>query len=150
MSFYYKPRIDRELLEKYSEGIIAIAPSFSNDILTSLETGNKEQALERLDWYKNIFAGTPDAPNFYIEITHHPEIKGHEENMKKMLAFARETNTPIVANQDVYYIDKEDRIARETMIAIQSQNDDKVEEGTDDFSFINQKTAEKYFKHHPT
>lgn len=147
--FYYKPRIDRELLEKYSEGLIAIAPSFSNDILTSLETGNTEQAQERLDWYKKVFAGTPEAPNFYIEITHHPEIKGHEENTKRMLDFARKTKTPIVANHDVYYIDKDDRIARETMIAIASQNDEKVEEGTDDFSFINQKTAEKYFKDLP-
>ncbi|KND49873.1 MAG: DNA polymerase III subunit alpha [Parcubacteria bacterium C7867-003] len=147
--FYYKPRLDRELLEKYSEGLIAIAPSFSNDILTSLETGNKDQALERLNWYKRIFAGTEDNPNFYIEITHHPEIKGHDENSKRMLAFARETNTPIVANHDVYYIAKEDRIARETMIAIQSQNDEKVEEGTDDFSFITQKLAEKYFKELP-
>lgn len=147
--FYYKPRIDRELLEKYSEGLIAIAPSFSNDILTSLETGNIEQANERLDWYKRVFAGTPDAPNFFIEVTHHPEIKGHDENSKKMLAFARETNTPIVANHDVYYIAKEDRIARETMIAIQSQNDEKVEEGTDDFSFITQKQALKYFKDLP-
>lgn len=147
--FYYKPRIDRELLEKYSEGLIAIAPSFSNDILTSLETGNNEQANERLDWYKKVFAGTPDAPSFFIEITHHPEIKGHDENSKKMLAFARETKTPIVANHDVYYIEKEDRIARETMIAIQSQSDEKVEEGTDDYSFITQKLAEKYFKDLP-
>lgn len=152
--FYYKPRIDRELLEKYSEGLIAIAPSISNDILSSLETSNKEQALERLNWYKKVFGPKPstvgsDEPRFYIEITHHPEIKGHDENSKKMLDFARNTNTPIVANHDVYYIEKKDRIARETMIAIQSQNDEKVEEGTDDFSFINQKTAEKYFQNLP-
>ncbi|TSC70881.1 MAG: DNA polymerase III subunit alpha [Parcubacteria group bacterium Gr01-1014_46] len=147
--FYYKPRVDRELLEKYSDGLIAIAPSFSNDILSSLETGNKEQALERVEWYKKTFAGTTEVPNFYIEITHHPEMKGHEENMKKLITFAKETNTPIVANHDVYYINKEDRVARETLLAIQSQSDEKVEEGTDDFSFINQKIVEKYFKDLP-
>lgn len=147
--FYYKPRIDKELLEKYSEGLIAIAPSFSSDILQSLKLENKDQALERLDWYKKTFKDSEDGPNFYFEVTHHPEIKGHEENMKKIVEFAKKTETPLVAAHDVYYLAKEDRIARETMIAIQSQNDEKVDEGEDDFSFITQKQAEKYFKSLP-
>ncbi len=147
--FYYKPRIDRELLEKYHEGLIAIAPSFSSDILKSLQLANTEQAMERLEWYKRTFGGTIEKPNFYFEITHHPEIKSHEENMKKILAFAKKTNTPLVASHDVYYINKEDRTARETLIAVQSQNDEKIEEGEDDFSFITPKIAEKYFSDLP-
>ncbi len=148
--FYYKPRIDRELLEKYHEGLIAIAPSFSSDILKSIQLSNLDQAKERLEWYKKTFGNnTAGDPNFFIEITHHPEIKDHEENMVKLIKFAKETNTPLVAAHDVYYINKEDRPARETLIAIQSQNDEKIEEGDDDFSFINQKQAAKYFKHLP-
>ena len=147
--FYYKPRIDRELLEKYSEGLIAISPSFSGDIAKSLQLENIDQAMERLDFYKKTFSETEDEPNFYLEITHHPEIKGHEENMKKLVEFAKKTKTPLVAAHDVYYLAKEDRIARDTMIAIQSQNDEKVEEGEDDFSFITPKQAEKYFQNLP-
>lgn len=148
--FYYKPRIDRELMEKYHEGIIAIAPSFSSDILKSLQLSNTDQAMERLEWYKKTFGNNVAGdPNFFIEITHHPEIKGHEENMVKLIDFAKQTKTPLVVAHDVYYINKEDRPARETLIAIQSQNDEKIEEGDDDFSFINQKQAEKYFKHLP-
>ncbi len=147
--FYYKPRIDKELLEKYGEGLIAIAPSFSSDVLMSLKLSNMEQAKERLDWYKKTFSGTPSAPNFYFEITHHPEIKGHGEDMKKFLDFAKKTNTSVVASHDVYYIKLEDRVARETLLAIQSQNDEKIDEGEDDFSFISQKTAQKYFKDLP-
>jgi DNA polymerase-3 subunit alpha len=147
--FYYKPRLDRELLEKYHEGLIAIAPSFSSDIIKSLQMSNAEQALERLNWYKKTFGGTPDAPNFFLEVTHHPEIKGHDENMKKLVEFAKKTETPLVAGQDVYYLHLEDRTARETLLAVQSQNDDKIEEGDDDFSFISGKTAEKYFKELP-
>lgn len=143
--FYYKPRVDKEILEKYKDGLIVIIPSFSNDILSSLKLANKPQALERLDWYKKVYG----EDNFFIEITHHPEIKGHEEAQKLMLDFAKETNTPIIANHDVYYIAKEDRIARDTMIAIQSMNDEKIEEGDDDFSFITQDQAEKYFKNLP-
>ncbi len=147
--FYYKPRIDRDLLEKHSEGLIAIAPSFSNDILQSLKLANTEQADERIKWYKKTFKDTGDGPNFYFEITHHPEIKGHEENMSKLLQFALQTTTPIVAAHDIYYLSLEDRPARETLLAVQSQNDEKIEEGDDDFSFITQETALKYFKNLP-
>ena len=147
--FYYKPRVDLELLEKYHEGLIAIAPSFSSDILKSLQLANTEQALERLNWYKKTFDGNSENPNFFLEITHHPEIKGHEANMKKMVEFATQTNTPLVAAHDVYYINKEDRVARDTLLAIQSQSDEKIEEGDDDFSFISSETAKKYFKDLP-
>ncbi len=151
--FYYKPRVDRELLEKYSDGLIAIAPSFSFDILQSLKLSNSEQAQERLAWYKKTFADTEEdgikQPNFYFEVTYHPEIAGHEENMKKIVEFAKQTDTPLVAAHDVYYLKKEDRAARQTMLAIQSQNDEKIEIKDEDFSFISQKTAEKYFKNTP-
>jgi len=162
--FYYKPRIDRELMEKYGEGLIAILPSFSSDILQSLKLANTEQAMERLNWYKKTFsshlavkppsdldAERPSGENsrFFFEITHHPEIKGHEENMKKVIEFARKNNVPLVATHDVYYINLEDRAARETLLAVQSQNDEKIEEGEDDFSFISGETAEKYFKDLP-
>ena len=150
--FYYKPRVDRELLEKYGEGLIAIAPSFSSDVLHSLKTGNMEQAHERLNWYKKTFNSSLDIgcpSNFFLEITHHPEIKGHEENMKKIVDFAKKTQTPLVAAQDVYYLHTEDRIARNTLLAVQSQNDEQIEEREDDFSFISGLTAERYFKSLP-
>ena len=147
--FYYKPRIDKELLEKCHEGLIAILPSFSSDILKSLQLANEEQARERLDWYKKIFDGTSEKFNFFFEVTHHPEIKGHEKNIKKIIDFATQTNTPLVASHDVYYINKEDRVARDTLLAIQSQNDEKIEEGEDDFSFISQEQAQEYFKELP-
>lgn len=142
--FYYKPRIDKELLEKYCEGLVAICPSFSGDIIQSLKLSNIEKANELTNWYKEIFKD-----DFYFEITHHPEIKGHQENMEKVVEFAKQRKTPIVAGHDVYYLEEEDRLARQTLIAIQSQNDEKLEEGQEDFSFIDNKTALKYFKDLP-
>jgi DNA polymerase III alpha subunit len=53
----------------------------------ALKQGDKEKALELINWYKNTYG----KENFFIEITHHPEISGHEENMKKLLDLARET-----------------------------------------------------------
>jgi DNA polymerase III alpha subunit len=70
---------------------------------------------ERLDWYKGVFGD-----DCYLEITHHPEIFDHDKWQQKLIAIARQTNTSLVAAHDVYYLKPEDRIARETMIKIQS------------------------------
>ena len=81
--FYYKPRIDFEVLEKHSEGLIAVSSSWSGDISTFLRGGNKEKLKEALDFYKRIFK-----ENFYIEITKHPEIQGHNEHMHSLVKFS--------------------------------------------------------------
>lgn len=146
--FYYKPRIDKELLEKYSEGLIAIAPSFSSDIVQSIKLANESQAKDRLAWYKEVFNKNGEE-NFYFEITHHPEIEDHEEIMEKVIDFAKKTNTPIVATHDVYYLHPEDREARQTLLAVASQNDEKLEFKEENFSFISPKEAEKIFKKNP-
>ncbi|MHB1330527.1 MAG: DNA polymerase III subunit alpha [Minisyncoccota bacterium] len=136
--FYYKPRIDKEILEKFNEGLIAILPSFANV--------NLEEAIE---WYKKVFGND----RFYLEITHHPEISGHEEKMKERISVARKTDTQLVAAHDVYYLEPGDRPARETLLSIQSHigtgggrswNDEE-----DDFSFISEKEALKRFKDTP-
>ncbi len=148
--FYYKPRIDKELLEKYSEGLIAISPSFSGDIVQSIRLANETQASERLEWYKSIFnKDKNDGENFFLEITHHPEVKNHEETMEKIIGFAKKTSTPLVATHDVYYLHPEDREARQTLVAVASQNDEKLEFKDENFSFISSKEAEKFFKKNP-
>ncbi|MDB5254535.1 MAG: polymerase subunit alpha, polymerase subunit alpha protein [Parcubacteria group bacterium] len=147
--FYYKARIDKELIEKYAKGLVCIMPSFSGEITKILGMHDEEKATALIDWYKNIFG--PD--HFYIEITHHPEIAGHEDRMRDLISFARKTNTPIMAAHDVYYLEPEDKAARDTVQAIQghmggggggSFNDEE-----EDFSFINEKTALRLFKETP-
>jgi DNA polymerase-3 subunit alpha len=143
--FYYKPRIDGELLEKYSEGLICISPSFNSDVANSVELANKDKAREHADFLKKQFGD-----DFYIEISHHPEIDGHQDKMKKLVEFAKEEGIKIVAAHDVYYIKPEDRDARKTLMSVsntfggggQFQEDE-------DFSFIDTKTANKYFKDLP-
>ncbi|MDP3996108.1 MAG: DNA polymerase III subunit alpha [bacterium] len=144
--FYYKPRVDRELLEKYSEDIVAISPSFSSEILNALKMGDAEKASEIALWYKKTFG----EGNFFLEITHHPEIEGHEEAMEKLVAFSKSSNVPLVAAHDVYYLKPEDRKARETLTLVMSDRE-LSERGSlgADFSFIDGPTAEKYFKDTP-
>jgi DNA polymerase-3 subunit alpha len=146
--FYYKPRIDRELMEKYSDGLICIMPHFSGEISYALKNGDTEKAKEILNWYKKIYG----ADNFFLEITHHPEIEGQIELKEKIIKFAKETKTPLVAAHDVYYLHPEDKAARDTLVQVNSHSDfsDRADSGsTDDFSLISPEKAEEYFKDTP-
>src|SRR3989344_3512715 len=137
--FYYKPRIDKELIEKYRDGLIAILPA-------STSTGIEE----KIEYYKKVFG----ADHFFLEITHHPEIRGHEEQMEKRTAFAKQKNVPIVAAHDIYYLEPEDKPARNTLLSIQNNLPSSVDggvfgENNEDLSFISTKDVKKYFKETP-
>ncbi len=146
--FYYKPRLDKELIQKYREDLVCIAPSFSSTISLALKNHDKEKALEWLEFYKNVYG--PD--NFFLEITHHPEIPNHPELMTQVLELAKETKTQIMAAHDVYYLDPEDRAARNTLMSIQSGGDmseRSFDDSEEDFSFITSEQATEYFKDLP-
>ena len=145
--FYYKPRLDDELIAKHAKDIICIIPSFAGEIAKALKDGNTEKAEQRLDWYKKAFGD-----DCYLEITYHPEITDHQKNQDAIIALARKTNTPLLAAHDVYYLKPEDRVAREVLIKI--QNGGVVDtsgdhDSNDDFSFITQEQALEYFKDTP-
>src|SRR4051812_11431720 len=76
--FYYRPRIDRELIAQYQDGLIAILPSFSGEHARAISDGDEAKAREILGWYKKTFG-----ERVYAEITHHPEVDGHEEKIQK-------------------------------------------------------------------
>jgi DNA polymerase-3 subunit alpha len=145
--FYYKPRLDDELIQKYSQDLVCIIPSFAGEVARALKDEDQNYAQNKLEWYRKIFPN-----NCYLEITHHPEILDHQKNQKRIIALAKATNTPLVAAHDVYYLKPEDRVARETLIKIQNggvvdlSNDHGSEE---DFSFITQAQANEYFKDTP-
>jgi len=145
--FYYKPRLDEELIKKYATDLICIIPSFAGEVAHALKDGDAERAEQRLDWYQSVFGA-----DCYLELTHHPEMFDHTQNQKRIVDLARKTNTPLVAAHDVYYLKPEDRIARETMTKI--QNGGVVDTGSDqnaneNFSFITQATATEKFADTP-
>lgn len=145
--FYYKPRIDDELLKELSEDLFCIIPSFAGEVAQAFKDSNPEKAAQRLDWYRSTFG-----ENCYLEISHHPEIFDHMSNQKKVIELANKTNTPLVAAHDVYYLKPEDRIARETMIKIQNGGvvDLTAEhDATDNFSFTTQEQMKEWFKDIP-
>lgn len=143
--FYYRPRIDNELLEKLHKDLVCIVPSFAGLPAQALKNNDVDQAEKLLTFYKKLFG-----EDCYLEITHHPEILDHNENQTRLVELANKTNTALVASHDVYYLKPEDHVARETMLKIQSGGVvDIGADRTEDFSFITQATASEYFKDTP-
>jgi len=144
--FYYKPRIDREIIEKYSEGLICISPFNFGDIPIALEATDVEKAEEFADFLKGVFK-----EDFYQEICHFPELDGALERKKQLIAFSNKNSIPLVASHDMYYMKMEDRDARKTLISVQSSfgaRDGNFSEN-ENYSFITQKQANDYFKDQP-
>lgn len=142
--FYYKPRIDTELLEKYHEGLCAIVPVFNGAIANALAGNNKQRAEETLTLYKKLFGDG----SVFLEITRHPEIEQHDERVKRVIEFSTETDTPLVASNDVQYLSPDDAPARRTLLSVQSSGDgwrSGFTESDADFSFISTERAEELF-----
>ena len=143
--FYYKPRIDDELLDGHHSGLVCIMPSFSGTVALALKNNDTEKAKAEVEKYKKWFGD-----DFYLEVTHHPEIEGHEENMKKLVEFARTAKMPIVASHDTYYLNEDDKRARETLVSIQNDYTERISGGDkSDWSFISKEKAEELFKDTP-
>lgn len=142
--FYYRPRIDRELIEKYKEHLIAIIPSFAGETSHALKADDTERAGAILDWYKTVFG-----EDLYLEITHHPEIPGQDKLREQIKKLGETSNVPLVAAHDTYYLDPHDRLARETMVKIQTggvvELSNDFDNGEEDFSFISGEKAQEYF-----
>lgn len=145
--FYYKPRVDKELLEKYGQNLVCVSPALSSEISQALAYSDFEKTEEIISWHKKIFG----QENFYLEITHHPEIPGHQEKMLALKKLSEQSQTPMVAGQEVFYLKPEDKMARKTMLSIQtnSENFSGSFNEEEDFSFISEKQAEEYFKDFP-
>ncbi len=143
--FYYKPRIDKELIEKFPEGLVCISPSFSGAISFALKMKDYEKARELIAWYKKVYG----AENFFLELTYHPEIPQHQDLMAEIKKIAKETDTPLVAAHDVYYLAPDDRLARNTLMMVQSSGELRDSDDDGDFSFISGTQAEEFFKDTP-
>ncbi len=148
--FYYRPRVDRELLEKHSAGLIAILPSFSGEHARAVKDGQEEKARESLRWFKKLY-GAPPAGGCYAEITHHPDVDGFEERMKRVIELANEAEIPLVAAADSYYLKQDDAVARELVNKIRTAStlNRDIIDNLPDFSFFNRERAAELFKRFP-
>ncbi len=115
--FYYKPRIDDELLEKYGNGLIALSGSLGGGIPRAILENNMEEAKALIEKYQRIFG----KDYFYLELQHHPEVANWSIVNSKLLTLSQETGAPLVATNDCHYAYPEDSEAHDVLICVQMQ-----------------------------
>lgn len=114
--YYYKPRVDKEILEKYKEGIICMSGCLASEIPQLIKVGELDKARETIDWYKQIYG--PD--NFYLELQNHT-IQEQIDVNKHLIKWAKEFDLKLVATNDVHYVRKEHAHAHDILVCVGTQ-----------------------------
>jgi DNA polymerase-3 subunit alpha len=109
--FYYKPRIDKELLREYSSGLVALSACTAGELSQHILSGRVDEAKKAALWYKETFS------DFYIEIQRFP-IPESEQVNPVLIEISREFNIPMVATNDVHYINKDDASTHDILLCI--------------------------------
>ncbi|HID10234.1 MAG TPA: DNA polymerase III subunit alpha [Candidatus Latescibacteria bacterium] len=116
--YYYKPRVDKELLRKYSDGLIATTACVMGEVPRALLEQGEEAAERMVREYLEIFG----EGKFFLELQHHPELPNQEPTNRGLLRLARKLGLPVVATQDVHYLRPEDAPVQDTLLCIQTQS----------------------------
>lgn len=111
--YYYKPRIDRDILEKYHEGLICLSACLAGEIPQNLLARDYEEAKAAALWHRDVFG----SGNYYLEIQDHG-IDEQKTVKDGILRLSAETGIPVVATNDVHYIEKEDSKVQQVLICI--------------------------------
>lgn len=115
--FYYKPRIDKQILREYSEGLICLSACLNGEVPHLLMTNQDADAERVAREFMDIFP--PD--HYYLELQHHPKIPEQEVVNKKIVALSRKLGIPLVATNDIHYVKEDDAEAQEILLCVQIQ-----------------------------
>lgn len=147
--YYYKPRMDKEILREYSEGLICLSGCFGGEFSRAIRRGDTSGAETIALEHQEIFG----KENYYLEIMHHPGVENIEEVRKEIIRLGKKLDIPLVATQDSHYLHKDDQDAHETLLAIQTNGDlndeNRFSMKSDLFNFIDTETALEYFASTP-
>jgi DNA polymerase-3 subunit alpha len=143
--YYYKPRVDEDLLREFSEGIICLSGCMGGKLSRAILAGNTEKAESIIKEHDEIFGHG----NYFLEIQSHPHIEKDKELRDELIRLGKKFDIKTVATQDSHYPCHDDHKAHHTLLQVNTgaENKDKgkFEFSDDDFSFINEETARKYF-----
>ncbi|NQU77095.1 DNA polymerase III subunit alpha [Candidatus Falkowbacteria bacterium] len=147
--FYYKPRVDLEILKKHSEGLIASSACLQGEISRLILSDKRERAKEKALEYKEIFG----EGNFYLEVQHHPNIPEQGQVNEIIFEISRETEIPCIATNDVHYLEPDDAEAQDILLCLQTKkkltDTDRMNMMGEDFSFYSSEKILAGFPTHP-
>lgn len=114
--FYYKPRVNREVLRQYSEGLIGLSACVEGEVPAAALAGNIERAEKLALEYQDIFG----PGNFYLEIQHHPKFPNQKTANDALIKISRKLGIPLVATNDIHYVNKADAEIQDILLCIQT------------------------------
>ena len=145
--YYYKPRIDLEVLEKYHEGLICLSACLAGSVNQALLNGQTEKAEEIALWHKNVFG-----EDYYIEIQNNG-IKEQVLANQRLVQLARKLDIPLVATNDAHYLKREDAYNHEILLCIQTgkrmSDEDRMRFETDELYVKSPEEMSEYFAAFP-
>lgn len=148
--FYYKPRIDWELLQQHHEGLIASTACLGGEIAQYILASDLVGAKKRILEYNDLFG----QGNFYLEMMDHKELPGQERVNNALIELSKETGVPLIATNDIHYFKKEDATAQDILLCL--QNKKKIDDtdrmsmvGLGDYSMRSNADMIEAFKHVP-
>jgi len=130
--FYYRPRVDKELLQEYHQGLIALSACVAGEVPCLILEGRLQEAKQAALWYKQTFG------DFYLEIQRHP-IPELEQINQGLIPMSEELDIPLVATNDVHYVNQEDAPSQDLLLCIgtnTSVNDEKRIKMAGDFFYL--------------
>ncbi|MBI2341953.1 MAG: DNA polymerase III subunit alpha, partial [Deltaproteobacteria bacterium] len=146
--FYYKPRIDKEILKEYNEGLIAMSACFKGEIPWLIRKGNIEEAKLACEWFLSVFS----AERFFIELMDIglEDCKPVNENL---ISMAKALGVGLVATNDCHYLAREDAAVHDALLCIQTgktlESGSRLQFGSDQFYFKSPGEMERLFEHVP-
>jgi DNA polymerase-3 subunit alpha len=143
--FYYKPRMDKDLLREHHEGLIALSACLGGEVARALTANQYEEAKRIALEHQEIFG----KGNYFLEIQKHQNIPESEKIEALLVKLSQETDIPLVATQDSHYTHSEDAEYHDVLLAVQTGNkltdDDRMTMKSDDFSILSPAAmAEKF------
>ncbi len=114
--FYYKPRIDWEVLEKYHQGLICLSACLQGEVASQIVGDNYKGAYESAKKYQQLFG-----EDYYLELQRHPGIKDQDLANEGLIKISRELGIPLVATNDAHYLKKEDAFGQDVLVMINTQ-----------------------------
>ncbi len=145
--FYYKPRIDHEVLEQYHEGLVCCSACLAGEVNQAILANDMEKAKEVALWHKSIFG-----EDYYLEIQHN----GINEQVlanQKLIQLSRELDIPLVATNDAHYLKREDAYNHEVLLCIQTgkrmTDEDRMKFDTDELYVKSPEEMSAFFSNVP-
>jgi len=110
--YYYRPRMDRELLEQHGEGIIVLSGCPSGELHRLIQDGRMDEAKATINWYRNVFDG------YYLEVQDTTELPEFTPAKRAIVELSREMDLPLVATNDSHYLSPEDHASHDVLLCI--------------------------------